>query len=176
MSEKNTSPVVDEQAEHHGRVRDLASRLYRGEAGIDVIGKRKYFYGVAVAIVLIAAITFAVRPFNLGIDFKGGETFTLPASVGTLDQARTAIADQGAQISSAQTVGGAGTPGQYLIKTALLDPDSSVASHKATAIKAAVAKQFHLAPDQISEEAVSGAWSSSVTSTAGIAALVFLVL
>jgi preprotein translocase subunit SecF len=176
MSEKSTSPVVDEREEHHGRVRDMASRLYRGEASIDVIGKRKYFYGVAIAIVLIAAITFAVRPFNLGIDFKGGETFTLPASVGTLNDARTAIADQGANVSSAQTVGGAGVPGSYLIKTALLDPDAGVAARKATTIKANVAKQFHISPDQISEDAVSGAWSSSVTSTAGVAALVFLVL
>jgi preprotein translocase subunit SecF len=176
MAEKTSSPVVEEH-EHH-RVRDMASRLYRGEAGIDVIGKRKYFYGVALAIVLIAAITFAVRPFNLSIDFKGGETFTLPASIGTLQQARSAFAAQGAVVSSAQTVRGTGgsTTDQYLIKTGVLSNDPGVASTKATDVKKAVAKQFNIPVDSISENAVSGAWSSSVTTTAAEAALVFLVL
>jgi preprotein translocase subunit SecF len=176
MTEKTTSAVVDGQEDHHSKVKDLASRLYRGEAGIDVVGKRKYFYGVAAAILLIAIITALVRPFNLGIEFKGGETFTLPASVGALDDARSAIANQGAAVASAQTVGGAGSTNSYLIKTAVLDPDPTIASKKATQIKQTVAKQFNIPESSISEEAVSGAWSSSVTRTAGIAALVFLVL
>lgn len=176
MSKETTSAVVDEQQDHRGRVRDLASRLYRGEAGIDVVGKRKYFYGVAIAIVLIAAITFAVRPFNLGIEFKGGETFTLPASVGTLEDARAAIAGQGAEVSSVQKVGSTTGANSYLIKTAVLDPNPSVASLKATQIKKNIAKQFNIPENAISENAVSGAWSSTVTSTAAVAALVFLVL
>jgi preprotein translocase subunit SecF len=176
MAEKTSSPVVEEH-EHH-RVRDMASRLYRGEAGIDVIGKRKWFYGVALAIVLAAGLTFLVRPFNLSIDFKGGETFQVPASIGTLDQARSAFANQGAVVSSAQTVHGTGgsTTDQYLIKTAILDNDPSVASTKAADIKKAVAKEFNIPVSSISENAVSGAWSSSVTTTAAEAAIVFLVL
>src|SRR5262249_45405860 len=129
-------------------------------------------------IVLIAGITFMVRPFNLSIDFKGGETFTLPASVGSLEQARSAFAAQGAQVSTAQTVHGTGgsSTDQYLIKTGILDPDASVASTKAADIKNAVARQLNIPVRDISENAVSGAWSSSVTTTAAEAALVFLVL
>jgi preprotein translocase subunit SecF len=78
MSEQ-TSAVVEDGAERHG-VRDLASRLYRGEAGVDVVGKRKYFYAVAGIILLIGIITFSFREFNLGIEFKGGNTFTVPAA------------------------------------------------------------------------------------------------
>ncbi len=179
MSPKSTTPPVEDVREQHHRhssVRDIAGRLYRGDAGLDIVGKRRYFYLVAGIIVLVAAITFVVRPFNLGIEFKGGETFTMPASVGTLDQARTAIAAQGADVSSAQKVGGAGTGDSYLIKTGVLDPDSDIASKDARAIKQALAKQFNIPESSISESAVSGAWSSSVTTTAGIGALVFLVL
>src|SRR5258705_12728289 len=124
MAGKSTSPIVDaaeEQQEHHGKIRDIASRLYQGDAGLNIVGKRKYSYMVAGLIVVVAIITILVRPFNLGIEFKGGETFNMPASVGTLDQAQAAIANQGVTIASAQRVGGAaGTADSYLIKTAEL--------------------------------------------------------
>ncbi len=170
MSE-TTSPVETPQPRTRG-LRDIASRLYRGEAGIDVVGKRRYYYAVAGAILVIAVITFLVRPFNLGIEFKGGNSFTLPASIGTLDQARGAIADQGVTIASAQRLGS----DSYLVKTAELDPDPSVASKKATSIKQKIATQFHIPEKSISESAVSGAWGSSVTTAAGLGALIFLVL
>ena len=86
MSEQDTSTSAVEEptTKHRGGIRDLASRLYQGDAGVDVVGKRKIFYGVAAAIVLIAIITTLVRPFNLGIEFRGGNAFTIPASVGSL--------------------------------------------------------------------------------------------
>jgi len=74
----------------HG-IRDLASRLYQGDAGIDVVGKRKIFYGVALAIVAIFLVTISVHRFNLGIEFKGGNSFTVPASVGTLSDVRASV-------------------------------------------------------------------------------------
>jgi preprotein translocase subunit SecF len=157
-----------------GGIKDLASRLYQGEAGLDVVGKRKIFYGVAVAIVLVAIVTILVRPFNLGIEFKGGNSFTVPASVGSMDDVRDTIAGTGAEVASAQTVGGGQT--SYLIKTAELDPDPAVASKKAADIKAAVAQRFNIPIDNISENAVSGAWGASVTKQALIGTLVFLVL
>jgi preprotein translocase subunit SecF len=179
MAEKTTTAVDDTSAtsEHHG-FKDLASRLYRGEAGLDIVGKRKYAYAFAGIVLLVAIASILLRPPNLGIEFKGGETFTLPASVGTLDDARTAIANQGAAVASGQKVGGVGggTGDSYQIKTAVLDSDPTVAANKAITIRQNVAKQFHISEGQISEEAVSGAWSSTVTTTAGIGALVFLGL
>ncbi len=177
MATKTAAAPVDEVPERHGGWKDLASRLYRGDAGIDIIGKRKYAYLVAGFILVLAIVMILVRPFNLGIDFKGGETFTLPASVGTLDQAQAAIAGQGADVASAQKLGGAaGTAASYQIKTALLDPDPTVAANKAADIKQALETKFKISEKDISESAVSGAWSSTVTTTAGIGALVFLVL
>jgi preprotein translocase subunit SecF len=178
MTAKTTSAAATDEHEHHGRVRDMASRLYRGEAGIDVVGKRKYFYGVALAIVLIAGIAFFVRPFNLSIDFKGGETFTIPASVGTLDEVRSAVGAQGAQVQTGQRIRGTGgnSHDSYLIETSVLNPDPTQAQAKATDIRNNLAKQWKIPEGDISEQAVSGAWSSQVTTTAGAAALVFLAL
>src|SRR5512146_1658957 len=108
MSEQTESTTVDPSGSH--RIRDIAGRLYRGEAGVDVVGKRKIFYGIAAGILLIGILTILVRPFNIGIEFKGGNAFTLPASVGTLEEARGAVENTGAEVASAQVVGG--TSGQ----------------------------------------------------------------
>jgi preprotein translocase subunit SecF len=51
----------------------LAHRLYRGDAGLDIVGRRKIFYGVSLLILVIAIISMATRGFSLGIDFKGGD-------------------------------------------------------------------------------------------------------
>jgi preprotein translocase subunit SecF len=162
------------EAPHRGGIKDLASRLYRGEAGIDVVGKRKYYYAVAGVILLIALVTFFVRPFNTGIEFKGGNVFTVPASVGTIEDARAAFSDAGARVVTAQTIGGSAP--SYSIKTAELDPDAAVAAKKAIALKTSVATKLHIAPEAISENAVSGAWGKEVTQRALIGSLVFLAL
>lgn len=173
MSEPQDTGVVVEQKTH--RVRDIASRLYRGEAGVDVVGKRKIFYGIAAGILLVGIITILVRPFNVGIEFKGGNAFTLPASVGTLEDARGTVENTGAEVASAQTVGGSGSQ-SYLIKVGELDADAGVADKKAAQIKTALAERFNISPDQISEESVSGAWGASITRQAIIGTVVFLVL
>ena len=103
MTREATTPTATGAA---SRLRDLASRLYQGDAGIDVVGKRKIWYSVAAAILLIGIATIFVRPFNFGIEFRGGHSFTIPASVGTLEEVRGAVEDTGAEVASAQRIGG----------------------------------------------------------------------
>ena len=174
MAEQSKTRPVTEPGKHH-RIRDLASRLYSGDAGIDVVGKRKIWYSVAGGIVLVAIITFLVQPFNIGIEFKGGNSFTLPASVGTLAEVRSAVEDTGAEVASAQKVGGSSGE-SYLIKTPELADDPAVADARAHDVKEALATKFNIAPEAISESAVSGAWGSAITRQALIGAVVFLVL
>jgi preprotein translocase subunit SecF len=169
-------PDVSQRSGGRSGIKDLASRLYQGSAGVDVVGKRKIFYGVAVAIVLIAIVTILVRPFNLGIEFKGGNSFTVPATAASLADVRDSIAGTGAEVASAQIVHSPGS-GQdsYLIKTAELDPDPAVASQKADDIKTMLSEKYKIPAQDISQSAVSGAWGKSVTTQALIGTLVFLV-
>jgi preprotein translocase subunit SecF len=158
------------------RIRDLASRLYQGEAGVDVVGKRRIFYGVAAAILLIGIVTLFVRPLNVGIEFKGGNSFTVPATVGTLDEVRAAVEDAGGEVSTAQRVGSVSGGDSYLVRTELLDEDTAVATTKAAQIRDSLATRFNIDPSLISEEAVSGTWGASVTKQALLGTLIFLVL
>ncbi|MBX6748849.1 MAG: protein translocase subunit SecF, partial [Micromonosporaceae bacterium] len=177
--EVNAVDGAEAPARTHG-LRDLASRLYNGEAGIDVVGRRKIWYTVAAVILLAGIVTMFVRPFNWGIEFRGGNTFTVPASVGTLEDVRAtveeAVAGFGAEVASAQRVGSTDGRESYVVKTTLLDEDATQAAVKATEIRTAIAERFGLQTDDIAEAAVSGTWGASVTRQAVIGALVFLVL
>ena len=179
MSQRNERPadVVANEPDTSGRrfggLKDLASRLYRGEAGIDVVGKRKIWYSVAAAILVIGIITILVRPFNLGIEFKGGNTFQVPAAVGTLDEVRDAVTGAGAEVVTAQTIGGDNP--SYRITTPILDENPSEAAAKAADVKRELAERFRIKSSDISESAVSGAWGSQVTERALLGTGIFLV-
>jgi preprotein translocase subunit SecF len=146
----------------------LATRLYRGDAGVNVIGRRKVFFSVALACLLIAILSFALRGFTLGIEFKGGTEFQVPARVATLQQARDAVTQAGGKVVSSQHLGG--TNPQNLIRT------GEIPNAEATSIKDKLASQFNLKSDQISEQQVSGAWGSQVTRQAILGLLAFLAL
>lgn len=179
MTQAELNEDAPAAAERGHKLRDLASRLYNGEAGIDVIGKRKIWYTVAAAILLIGIVTPLIRPFNIGIEFRGGNSFSIPASVGSLEEVRAtveeSVAHADAEVASAQLVRGA-SGDTYLVKTTLLDEDATRAAVKAAEIRNEIAEQFGISPDEISEEAVSGTWGASVTQQAVIGALIFLAL
>ena len=147
----------------------LAHRLYMGQAGLNIIGRRKIFYLITLVILVVGVASFLTRGFHLGIDFSGGEQFQVPktASV-SLEQAKSAVSKGGAVVITGQSVGG--THPTYLIKTESLSPQ------KATAVKQSVSKQLDIPLNQISENSVSGAWGAQITQKAGIALIVFLAL
>jgi preprotein translocase subunit SecF len=163
-------------------LRDLANRLYHGQAGIEVVGRRRIWYTVAALILLAGIVTMFVRPFNWGIEFRGGNSFTIPASVGTLVEVRETVEEAiatfspDAEVVSAQRVGATDGQDSYLVKTTLLDEDASRAAVVAAEIRTAVAERFDIESEAIGEDSVSGTWGASVTRQAIIGALVFLVL
>ena len=146
----------------------LATRLYRGEAGINVVGRRKIWYAVAGVIVLVALTSFFVRGFSLGIEFAGGNSFQIPQGSISLDQARKAVADAGAEVVSAQEVrGGSNT---YLVRTEPLSVE------EAAEVKTEVAEALSIEPGAISDNRVSAAWGDQITQRALLGLLAFLVL
>jgi preprotein translocase subunit SecF len=108
----------------------LASRLYNGEAGLNIVGRRKVWFGVAGVLILVAILSFALRGFSLGIEFAGGNSFQVPASVGTLDDAERevnsalAAENTGIDVATAQKVGGPGGD-SYELRTAQLSAEQT---------------------------------------------------
>lgn len=153
----------------------IATRLYKGEAGINVIGRRKVWFTVAAVAVLIAILSFTFRGFTLGIDFSGGNEFQVPASTGTMSDAESAVTkalsnvdnpEEPLRVASTQQVGGGN--GTYLIRTTELTAQQSLQ------VKADIAEELGIDEGLISNNRVSGAWGAQVTERALLGLLVFI--
>jgi preprotein translocase subunit SecF len=160
----------------------LADRLYRGEANVGIISRRKIWFLVAGLLVLIAIGSFALRSFHLGIEFKGGSEFIIPATVGTQAEAQDAVdrAVKAAGVSSQTQIGaaqkvGSGAAATYSVRTGTMTQDQAdqVKQNLVTDLKEVDPK---ITDASITDNRVSAAWGSQVTRQALIGLAIFLVL
>jgi preprotein translocase subunit SecF len=148
-----------------GRRVSLAHRLYNGEAGLDVVGHSRLIYKITAVVVLLCLLSMIFRGFNFGIDFEGGNSFRVPGTSEQLSEIRTAAEGAGAQVSTAQVVGG----NTVLLRTGQLDTAGE------SAVRDAVAQAAGVTPQEVSPDAVSADWGNDITNQALIALVVFLV-
>jgi preprotein translocase subunit SecF len=154
----------------------LADRLYRGEANLNIVSRRKMWFTIAAVAVVIAIASFAIRGFSLGIEFAGGTQFALPASVGTQADAENAVKRAVAsvpgtslvKVSNATKV--TGNTDTYTIRT------SALTQEQATAAKDHMVTDLKVKDTDISDDLVSAAWGEQVTQQAVLGLLIFLVL
>ena len=158
----------------------LANRLYQGEANINIVGRRKTWFIVAAALVLVAIGGFAIRGFHLGIEFAGGTSFSVPAKTTsgqslTQDNVQKAVeraiksVDPGNQVGAAQKVG-SGNQEYYTVRASALTPP------QAEAAKQALVSDIGVKAEDVSDDQVSAAWGGAVTRQALLGLIIFLVL
>ncbi|MEU5697107.1 protein translocase subunit SecF [Actinosynnema sp. NPDC020468] len=150
-------------------------RLYVGTGAFDIVGKRKRWYVVFGAVLLVCILSIVLRGFNLGIDFTGGTRIQLPASssAGTIstDAAKEAFTKAiGKEPVVVQSVG-TGASETIQIRSETLDAD------QVTKVKTGL--EADLKPNggqtAISDSAVSASWGGEITTQALIALLVFFI-
>jgi preprotein translocase subunit SecF len=143
----------------------LGHRLYNGEVGLDVVGRSRLIYKISAVVLLLCVASMVFRGFNFGIDFAGGNSFRLPGSSEQLADIREAAEGTGAEVATAQIVGG----DTVLLRTEQLDNDGE------RAVVDAVAAAAGIESSQVSPESVSAEWGRDITDQALIALVVFLV-
>ena len=176
-SDADERTAADGQPPKHG----FFVRLYTGTGAFEVIGKRKLWYAISGAIMLIAVAAIVLRGFTLGIDFEGGTKVSLPAagSNGTVqtEQVEEVFRDTiGSDPQSVVTVGN-GPTATVQIRSETLD------NQQASDLREALFERFQpvgadgqASPQTISDSAVSETWGGQITEKALIALVVFLVL
>ncbi len=141
-------------------------RLYLGEIGYDFIGRRKLWYIISGALILILVGSMIFKGFNLGVEFAGGERFRAPGTEQQLAEVSQAVEDAGADVTSAQVVG----DDQLVIITADLSEEQG------REVTSAIADAIGLDTSDVANSTTSASWGRDVTSKAVQGLLVFLVL
>jgi preprotein translocase subunit SecF len=143
----------------------LASRLYHGETSFDIIGRRRLWFTISAALVVISLISLVVPGLNFGIDFKGGAVFRVqPTRTVTEAQVRRAVGSAAEVVQVTEN-----NPVQVIVQTEELPPA------EVTRIRTELAQVAGVERNGVSTETIGSKWGSTVSRKALIALLAFLV-
>ena len=96
------------------RLGQIGGRLYRGEVSIDFVGRKRTWYTISGAILLISIVALLVRGLDFSVDFKGGAVFQFSAPASTsVTEVQNAVTDAGVNGAIVQQLNGKlGSPGR----------------------------------------------------------------
>ncbi|TNC26427.1 protein translocase subunit SecF [Amycolatopsis alkalitolerans] len=156
-------------------------RLYVGTGAFDIVGKRKRWYLVFAALVIVSIAAIGVRGFNFGIEFVGGTQIQMPAQGAhgtiTAEEAGRVFADSlGKQASSVQTVGVGNAATVQIRSESLPQTDVSKVEQDLFAQLQPLGANGQPSVQAISDSAVSASWGGEISRQALIALGVFMVL
>ncbi len=132
----------------------LGGRLYRGETAINFIGNRRRWYGLSGFFVLLSIGALAIQGLTLGIEFKGGSSFTVNTPNPSVAQAREAVAEAG--VTSDPIVQLVGSD-KVRVQTQALEQAQN------NAIQDALAAKFSVSLSSIDTQIIGPSWGKEIT-------------
>ncbi|MEY2743107.1 MAG: preprotein translocase subunit SecF, partial [Actinomycetota bacterium] len=132
----------------------LGGRLYRGETSVDFIGKRKIWYSVSGLLILASALTLFTQGLHLGIEFKGGSSFTVTSANASVQTAETALREAG--ITSQTIIQKVGND-KIRIQT------DALSSAEQNAVESSLSSKFNVTVDSIDSQIIGPSWGEEIT-------------
>jgi preprotein translocase subunit SecF len=144
----------------------LGGRLYRGETSINIISARKKWYTLSGVFVALSIFALSIQGLALGIEFKGGSSYTVTTTSGTIEEARTAVTTAGYTGNTiAQTIGS----DKIRVQTGVVEPAQS------NAIQDALAAKFGVTVESIDTQNVGPSWGEEISRKAFQGLIAFLI-
>lgn len=144
----------------------IGAKLHRGEIAYDFVGRRKIWYGVTLALIVVSLVGLGTRGLNMGVDFQGGAVLTTPKTSLSEEDAREVAEDTSGRSADVQRLGN----GALRIQVTGLDTAESDVTRKALADEIGVATQ------KVNADLVGPSWGEEVTGQAVKGILIFLAL
>jgi preprotein translocase subunit SecF len=145
----------------------LGGRLYRGETSVDFIGKRKIWYSISGLLILASALTLFTQGLHLGIEFKGGSSFTVTSSNASVQTAESAVTQAG--ITSQTIIQKVGND-KIRIQT------DALTSVEQNAVEASLSSKFNVTIDSIDSQIIGPSWGEEITRKALYGLFGFLIV
>ena len=145
----------------------LGGRLYRGDTSIDFIGKRRRWYAFSGLLIIASAIALSLQGLHLGIEFKGGSSYTVTKTGISIEDARSAV--DSTSIPGEVIVQKVGT-NKVRVQTGSLSVEQS------NAVQDALATKFSVTTDVIDTQIVGPSWGKEITRKALYGLFAFLIV
>jgi preprotein translocase subunit SecF len=152
--------------------RSVWHRLYHGETTYDFVGKRKIGFTISAVLLVITLVSLLGRGLNLGLDFKGGVVWDVPAKNGlTVGDVKSVLEANGikAEDAKVQTVNGS-SGARVRVQTGVLDNAKQSKIRSDLAAKAGITDL-----QDVPVNSVSSTWGKEITNKAISALIVFFV-
>lgn len=146
--------------------RSIWQRLYHGETSIDFVGRRRTWFLLSGAVIVVGLVSLFVQGLNFGIDFEGGTAWEVEAPGVSVSEARDALDPVGLADAKIQVVGG---------DTLRIQADLQDLGTDRGEVTAEVAKLAGVPATQVSVNEVGPTWGEEITSKARRALVFFFV-
>jgi len=145
----------------------LGGRLYRGETSVDFIGKRRRWYAISGLLIIASIGALSIQGLHLGIEFKGGSSYTVTKAGVTVEKARAAVDSTG--IAGETIIQKIGTQ-KVRVQTGALTSDQS------NQIQDVLASKLGVSVDSIDTQIVGPSWGKEITRKALYGLIGFIVV
>ena len=150
---------------------EMIGRLYRGETTFNFVGRRWWGFGISIAFVVVTVVSLFAQGLNLGIDFKGGVAWEVPASTITIDDVRVILDANEISTSDAKIQMLNGAEGQRIRAQV-----GEISTETRTVVQAALSVKAGVDLQEVSVASVSSSWGRNITEKAVRALLTFFVI
>ena len=149
----------------------MFSRLYRGETTFNFVGRRWWGFGISIAFVVVTFISLFAQGLNLGIDFKGGVAWEVPATTITIEDVRAILDANKIPTGDAKIQVLNGADGKRIRAQV-----GEISTEARTVVQTALSAKAQVDVQEVSVASVSSSWGRSITEKAVRALLIFFVI
>jgi preprotein translocase subunit SecF len=160
-----------------GKFSRLGNELYQGRKSYDFVGRRALWYLISGTLVAIAVLVIVIKGLNFGIEFTGGNQYTLSdlssdvATQDTVDELRDGIGSDVDGLISEPIVTTAGEDG-IVIQTEDLTVKQDLQARQVIEDVTGIASDS----EQISQTQIGASWGEEVAKRALLGVAIFLLL
>jgi preprotein translocase subunit SecF len=145
----------------------LGGRLYSGETSFNIVENRKRWYSFSAVFIIASIFALGVQGLHLGIEFKGGASFTVNKASATIQEARKAVE-------------AVGLPGEIIVQkigdSKVRVQTGAVDAAQSRAIETALTQKFNVTEESIDTQLVGPSWGEEITKKAVYGLIAFLLV
>ncbi|HWD95385.1 MAG TPA: protein translocase subunit SecF [Acidimicrobiales bacterium] len=162
-----TDTFAPAEDRHYGPI----GRLYHGLTTVDFVGRRKIWFSISMIVIVAGLCSLGIRGFNLGIDFKGGSSWSVQSSHTTVAAVTSAAEKAGLTNPTVEKLGSK----TYTVSADINSLSGAKQQTVTTDVVNALAKVAGTTANQVSTSSVGPTWGGQITDKALEALIVFFI-